>query len=98
MANETHNLIEVLEFVKAHGLSPFAEIVGRWIWLSFPDKPAADVREQIKGYGFRWIQKRGRWAHNCGHYSIGGQADPRSKYPVLPVDMISVDDLRPVAA
>jgi len=93
MASETHNLIEVVEFVKANSLSPFAEIVGRWVWLTFPDKPSADVRGQIKDFGFRWIQKRGRWAHNCGHYSMGSVHDPRNTYGAIPVDEIQTERL-----
>ena len=93
MANQTHNLVEVVEFVKANGLSTFAEIVGRWVWLTFPDKPAADVRAQIKAFGFRWIEKRGRWAHNCGHFSTGSVHDPRHTYGVVPVDAIRADEL-----
>jgi len=93
MANDTHSIIEVLSFVKSKGLSQFAEVVGRWVWLTFPDKPSADVREQIKGYGFRWIQKRGRWAHNCGHYSRGSVRDPRYTYGAVPVDEIQTDSL-----
>lgn len=91
--NATHNLVEVIEFVRAQGLSQYAEIVGRWVWLSFPDKPSADVREQIKAYGFRWIQKRGRWAHNCGHPSTGGIADPRFTYGSVPVEAIRTEEL-----
>jgi hypothetical protein len=93
MRKESHNLVEVIEFVKVHGLSAHAEIVGRWLWLGFPDKPPADVREAIKAYGFRWIRKRGRWAHNCGHPSRGGVGDPRNKYHVVRVDEIQNDSL-----
>ena len=93
MASPTHNLIEVIEFVKAHGLSPFAEVVGRWVWLTFPDKLSADVHAQIKDYGFRWVQKRGRWAHNCGHFSMGSAADPRHTYGAVPVAAIETDGL-----
>jgi hypothetical protein len=93
MADATHNLVEVIEFVRTHQLSAYAEIVGRWVWLQFPSVPSADVRAQIKSFGFRWIQKRGRWAHNCGHYSRGSIADPRHTYGAVPVDEIRTDSL-----
>jgi hypothetical protein len=93
MATESHNLVEVIEFVKVHGLSAHAEIVGRWVWLAFPTTPPADVREAIKAYGFRWIRKRGRWAHNCGHYSRGSIADPRRTYGAIPVDEVRTESL-----
>jgi len=68
----SHNLIEVIEFCREHGWFDTAEVVGRWVWLSFSSKPSADIRQELKDYGFRWIAKRGRWAHNCGHPSRRG--------------------------
>ena len=93
MANETHTIIEVLEFVKTNGLSPFAEVVGRWVWLTFHEKPMPETRQLLKDFGFRWIQKRGRWAHNCGHYSMGSVRDPRHTYGAIRVDEIQTECL-----
>ena len=78
MNQEQHNLIEVVEFCRVHNLP--GEIVGRWVWLRFGAKPGPEVRELIKSYGFRWVNRRGAWAHNCGHYCKQGVGDPRLKY------------------
>jgi len=85
MTTEQHNLIEVTEFCKQNGFHQ-AEIVGRWIWISFDEKPSDTIRQKLKDYGFRWIKRRGRWAHNCGHPSKRGKIDPRFKYGHIPVD------------
>ena len=36
-------------------------IIGLWIWIDFPGKPAADVRAMLKAEEFRWNNKRGCW-------------------------------------
>ena len=86
---QTHNLIEVIDFCQKNGFHQ-AEIVGRWVWLSFEQKPNAEIRQKLKDFGFRWVHRRGRWAHNCGHYSRQGKGDPRLKYGAVPVDEIDV--------
>lgn len=93
MRQKPHNLVETIEFVRANHLSPFAEVVGRWVWLTFTEKPGPAIRERIKSFGFRWVQRRGRWAHSCGHPSRQGVHDPRRTYGAVPVDMVRTDDL-----
>ena len=57
---------QVVEFCKANHLQSY--IVGRWVWLdAFDAPPPPQLRALLKAAGFRWIRKRGRWAHNCGH-------------------------------
>jgi len=57
---------EVEAFCKANYLQAY--LVGRWIWLDpFPIPPPPELRALLKAAGFRWIRKRGRWAHHCGH-------------------------------
>ena len=94
MKTEEHTMIEVLEFVQQNGLANLAEVVGRWVWLTFPDKPEATIRESLRAFGFRWIPRRGRWAHNCGHPCRAGVGDPRHKYPVYSVDQMRQEDLQ----
>jgi hypothetical protein len=62
-------------------VQPFARIVGRWVWCEFPSKPSADVRDFLKGTGFRWNQTRNAWQHNCGYFTRANRKiDPRAVY------------------
>jgi len=70
---KSKSIIEVLQFCKERNLP--ARVVGRWVWIKFDSKPAADVRQALKDIGFRWSKRRGQWAHNCGH-----QAGPALNY------------------
>ena len=57
---------QVVEFCKVNRLQSY--IVGRWVWLeAFDAPPPPELRAMLKDAGFKWIRKRGRWAHNCGH-------------------------------
>jgi hypothetical protein len=58
-----------------------AEIVGRWIWLTFPEPPDEQVRGQLSQFGFHWNNTRKCWQHPCGQFATEGSgADPRQKY------------------
>jgi len=85
-------LPDVLEFCKANGFP--ADLVGRWIWIRFDEKPDTETRDLLKAAGFRWIHKRGQWAHNCGCPSRRGKGNPRYKYGSVPVSEISRDEIR----
>lgn len=63
-AKKNKKIIEVLEFCKAHRLP--ARVVGRWVWIQFTEKPAAEIRQALKDFGFHWSRRRGQWSHNCG--------------------------------
>lgn len=63
--SKSKSIIEVLEFCKAQSLP--ARVVGRWVWIKFDTKPAAEIRQSLKDFGFRWSRRRGQWSHNCGH-------------------------------
>ncbi len=69
------SIVDVLEYVRAHGLSQYAEVVGKWVWLEFDAKPAEEVRAGLSAIGFRWNRKRHCWQHPCGHYSKASHAD-----------------------
>ena len=74
----THNLIEVVEYCKQLHLT--ADIVGRWVWVTFAVKPSDEIRQSLKDFGFRWSRRRNKWAHNCGHPTRPGKINPYLKY------------------
>ena len=57
-----------------------AEVVGKWVWVTFKEQPAAEVRQQLAQLGFHWNRERQAWQHPCGKFSLGSQADPHEKY------------------
>jgi hypothetical protein len=58
-----------------------AEIVGKWVWISFPQQPAEQVRGQLSQFGFHWNNARKCWQHSCGQFATDGSGqDPRQKY------------------
>lgn len=57
------------------------EIIGSWVWLTYPDKPAREELDRLKANGFRWARKRKQWAHSCN--TPAGRrlkVHPRTKY------------------
>ncbi len=70
---------DVIDFCRK--LNVTAELVGKWIWVSFPEVPDEDTRKALKEFGFRWSARRGKWAHNCGVPAKSAhQSDPWAKY------------------
>src|SRR5512139_4271845 len=58
-----------------------AEVVGKWVWVTFPDAPAEQVRGQLSQFGFHWNNSRKCWQHPCGQSATTGSSqDPREKY------------------
>jgi hypothetical protein len=61
-----------------------AEVVGKWVWVTFPEQPAEQVRGQLSQFGFHWNNSRKCWQHPCGQFAIpqsrDSGADPRQKY------------------
>jgi len=71
-------IADVVGFCKREKFT--AELVGSWVWVSFDEKPEEDTRKLLKDAGFRWIRKRGKWAHNCGIPCKAGKTSPWDKY------------------
>ena len=69
----------------------YAKIVGAWVWVAFPGKPAVETRAAMVDLGFRWNPKRATWQHACGVKSKRLRTgDPRDKYGEISVaDMIA---------
>ena len=58
-----------------------AEVIGKWVWITFPEQPAEQVRGQLSQFGFHWNNSRKCWQHPCGQFATEGSgADPRQKY------------------
>jgi len=58
-----------------------AEIVGQWVWITFPEQPAETVRGQLSQFGFHWNYARKCWQHPCGQFRTEGSGeDPRQRY------------------
>jgi len=56
-----------------------AEVVGKWIWVRFRERPCGEHRQQLAQLGFHWNRERQAWQHPCGKFSLGSQAYPREK-------------------
>lgn len=64
-------------------LKEFTKLVGSWVWIEMDFKPADDVIEEIKSFGFTWSQKRSAWQNPCGHSTFNRRPapyDPRQRY------------------
>ena len=57
-----------------------AEVVGKWVWVSFSEQPAAEIRQQLAQLGFHWNRDRQAWQHPCGQFSLSSPGDPHEKY------------------
>lgn len=60
-----------------------AEIVGKWVWITFPEPPPEHLRGQLSQFGFHWNNTRKCWQHPCGQFvpqSRDSGQDPRTKY------------------
>ena len=57
-----------------------AEVVGKWVWVTFKEQPAAEIRQQLAQLGFHWNRERQAWQHPCGKFSLSSAGDPHEKY------------------
>ena len=88
--NRTLPTEKVLALLQQHDrrLWEMAEVVGKWIWVSFSEQPAPTVRQTLAQLGFHWNRTRQSWQHPCGQFRLSSSGDPREKYPSThPADM-----------
>jgi hypothetical protein len=80
--NRTLPTAKVLELLKTSnpGLFNLAEVVGKWVWVSFRETPAPELRQVLAQLGFHWNRERQAWQHPCGAFRLRGFQDPHEKY------------------
>ena len=81
--NRTLPTEKVLALLQQHDrrLWELAEVVGKWIWVSFSEQPAPTVRQTLAQLGFHWNRTRQAWQHPCGQFRLSSAGDPHEKYP-----------------
>jgi len=81
-ANRTLPTPKVLNLLHAQLPAAYrlAEVVGKWVWIRFPESPCGEHRQGLSQLGFHWNRERQAWQHPCGKFSLGSQADPHEKY------------------
>ena len=80
--NRTLPTEKVLALLQQHDrrLWEMAEVVGKWIWVSFSEQPAPTVRQTLAQLGFHWNRTRQSWQHPCGQFRLSSAGDPHEKY------------------
>ena len=80
--NRTLPTPKVLELLKTSnpGLFNLAEVVGKWVWVTFRETPAPELRQILAQLGFHWNRERQAWQHPCGAFRLRGFQDPHEKY------------------
>jgi hypothetical protein len=76
----TQDLLALLR-TEAPRFYELAEVVGKWVWIQFPDKQPATITARLAEFGFHWNNKRQVWQHPCGPVNADSSPDdPRAKY------------------
>ena len=80
--NRTLPTAKVLQMLQTAAPDAFrlAEVVGKWVWVTFQEQPAAELRQQLAQLGFHWNRERQAWQHPCGAFRLRGAGDPHEKY------------------
>ena len=80
-ANRSLPTQEVLDLVhrRLRHAFEFAEVVGSWVWITFPEPQEQFVTAELSQLGFHWNSRRKVWQHPSGVFK-GEPVDPRAKY------------------
>ena len=67
-ANRALNTNRLLVLLRSDAPDFFqiAEIVGRWVWITFPEKQPSNITWLLAELGFHWNNARQTWQHPCG--------------------------------
>ena len=75
---------KVLDFLKSTLPQQYelAEVVGKWVWLDFPQSTHRAAANTLYRLGFHWNNKRCVWQHPCGAFAPYSPhpGEPRAKY------------------
>src|ERR1017187_9256740 len=80
--NRTLPTPKVLELLRNAnpGLFHLAEVVGKWVWVTFRETPAPELRQVLAQLGFHWNRERQAWQPPCGAFRLRGFQAPHEKY------------------
>lgn len=76
---DTESLLALLRN-EAPRFYELAEIVGKWVWIQFPEKQPAEITKSLSEFGFHWNNQRQTWQHPCGTLPERQEFDPRKRY------------------
>jgi hypothetical protein len=77
---DTEKLLELLR-TQAPRFWELAEVIGKWVWISFTEKQPREITFALSQLGFHWNNKRQTWQHPCGTLiEEPSLFDPRRKY------------------
>lgn len=84
-AASQRDTLTVLKLLKEQlpGVWDISEVVGKWVWIEFPQKPSEQVRTTLLDMGFHFNVKRMAWQHACGHFTHHSPGNPRWKYATV---------------
>ena len=58
-----------------------AQVIGKWVWVTFPEKQPLEVTSTLSQLGFHWINARQAWQHPCGTIPVERRSfNPRRRY------------------
>jgi hypothetical protein len=76
----TRSLLELLR-TQTPRFFEIAEVVGKWVWLQFPEKQPSSITRLLAELGFHWNRTRQAWQHPCGTFRDRlSPVDPRKVY------------------
>ena len=77
---ETEKLLALLRS-NAPRFFELAEVVGKWVWITFTEKQPSEVTRVLAELGFHWNYSRQLWQHPCGTIvEERASYDPRKRY------------------
>jgi hypothetical protein len=80
----TGELLNLLE-QEAPLLCRMAQLVGKWVWIEFPERQPREVTSILAQAGFHWCKRRQAWQHPCGVFcNEAATYDPRQRYGCRP--------------